>query len=212
MKLKSLGYTIIRFYHLFRKHILHRDVQMFISPITVMHIERYRLAGKYILPGSRVLDAACGSGYGSAFLKDCDYVGIDLDGSVLQYARQNYSGVFQQPPIQEVGRLGKFDAIISFETLEHLDNPPEGMSALLSCLKPGGCLLLSFPLNHPDDIYHKTIFTPEKVDQLFVEAFGSRTFKRTDFYQPAMLIDELRQELSETDEGTLTVLLQEIVD
>ena len=86
------------------------------------------------------------------------------------------------------------------------------MSALLSCLKPGGCLLLSFPLNHPDDIYHKTIFTPEKVDQLFVEAFGSRTFKRTDFYQPAMLIDELRQELSETDEGTLTVLLQEIVD
>ena len=212
MKLKSINHSIIRFYHLFRKHILHRDVQMFISPITVKHIERYRLAGKYISPGSRVLDAACGSGYGSAFLKDCDYVGIDLDGSVLQYARQNYSGVFEQLPIQEVGKLGKFDAIISYETLEHLDDPIVGMSALISTLKPGGCLLLSFPLNHPDDIYHKTIFTPERVDDLFNECFGARIFKRTNFYQSAILFDDLKRDLSESDEGTLTVLLEEVVD
>ena len=212
MKLKSFSYSIIRFYHLFRKHILHRDVQMFISPITVKHIERYRLAGSLISPGSRVLDAACGSGYGSAFLKDCDYVGIDLDGSVLQYARQNYAGVFEQLSIHEVVKLGKFDAIISFETLEHLDDPQGGMSALMSCLKPGGCLILSFPLNHPYDIYHKTIFTSEGVNELFVECFGSRTFERRDFFQSAILIDDLKQKLSETEEGTLTVLLQEIVD
>ena len=212
MKLKSFSYTIIRFYHLFRKHILHRDVQMFISPITVKHIERYRLAGGFIPPGARVLDAACGSGYGSAFLKDCDYVGIDLDGSVLQYAGQNYAGAFEQLPIHEVDKLGKFDAIISFETLEHLDDPIEGMSTLVSCLKPGGSLILSFPLNHPDDIYHKTVFTPESVDELFVECFGARTFQRRDFYQSGILIDDLRQELSETEEGTLTVLLQEIID
>ena len=211
MKIKSLGYSVIRFYHLFRKHILHRDVQMLISPITVKHIERYRLAGKYISPGSRVLDAACGSGYGSVFLKDCEYVGIDMDGSVLQYASQNYSGIFEQLPIQDVGKLGEFDAIVSYETLEHLDDPLVGMSALMSCLKSGGRLLLSFPLNHPDDIYHKTVFTPAGVEDLFVKCFGSRTFKRTDFYQSGILIDELRQELSETDEGTLTVLLEEIV-
>ncbi|MBC8376611.1 MAG: class I SAM-dependent methyltransferase [FCB group bacterium] len=212
MKIKSLSYSIIRFYHLFRKHILHRDVQMFISPITVKHIERYRLAASFIPPGSKVLDAACGSGYGSAFLKECDYVGIDLDGSVIQYARQNYSGVFEQLPIQEVGKLGKFDAIMSFETLEHLDDPTGGMSALMSCLKPGGCLIMSFPLNHPDDIYHKTVFTPERVDKLFVECFGSRTFERRDFFQSDILIDDLKQKLSETEEGTLTVLLQEIVE
>jgi len=212
MKLKSLSYTIIRFYHLFRKHILRRDVQMFISPITVKHIERYRLAGKYILAGSRVLDAACGSGYGSAFLKDCDYVGIDLDGSVLQYASQNYSGVFEQIPIQEVAKLGEFDAIISYETLEHLDNPQTGMSALISCLKPGGRLVLSFPLNHPDDIYHKTVFTPLGVEELFTICFGSRIFKRTNFYQSDILIHELKRELSESDEGTLTVLLEEVVE
>jgi 2-polyprenyl-3-methyl-5-hydroxy-6-metoxy-1,4-benzoquinol methylase len=212
MKFKSISYSILRFYHLFRKHILHRDVQMYISPITIKHIERYRLAARFIPPGCRVLDAACGSGYGSSFLKDCEYVGIDLDGSVLQYARQNYTGVFEQLPLQEVSKLGKFDAIISFETLEHLENPLSGMVALISCLKSGGCLILSFPLNHPDDIYHKTIFTPEKVQNLFSESFGARHFKRTDFYQPGILIGELDQELSETDEGTLTVLLQEVVD
>ncbi len=185
---------------------------MFISPITVKHIERYRLAGNLISPGSRVLDAACGSGYGSAFLKDCDYVGIDLDGSVLQYAQQNYSGRFEQLPIQNVASLGNFDVIISFETLEHLDNPHEGMSALISCLEPGGKLILSFPLNHPDDIYHKTVFTSETVDKLLLDCYGSRVFERTNYYQANMLIDELKQDLSETEEGTLTVLLKEIVD
>ncbi len=212
MKIKSLAYSIIRFYHLFRKHILRRDVQMFISPITVKHIERYRLAGRHVPPGSRVLDAACGSGYGSVYLKDCDYVGIDLDGSVLQYATQNYAGTFKQLSIHDVVKLGKFNAIISFETLEHLDDPQGGLSALVSSLNPAGFLMLSFPLNHPDDIYHKTIFTPKGVDKLFIECFGSRAFRRTDFFQSDILIDELRQELPETVEGTLTVLLQEIVD
>lgn len=73
-------------------------------------------------------------------------------------------------------------------------------------------MILSFPLNHPDDIYHKTIFTPENVNELFVECFGSRTFKRTDFFQSGILMEELKQELAETAEGTLTVHLQEIMD
>jgi len=209
--MKSLVFTFIRIYHLFRKHILHRDVQMFISPITVKHIERYRLAGNHISPKSRVLDAACGSGYGSVFLNECDYTGLDLDGAVLQYAQQNYPGSFQQLPIQAAGSLGTFDAIISFETLEHLSDPLEGLSALLSALKPGGMLILSFPLNHPDDIYHKTVFTPNSVAGLLTESFGQRLFKQDSFYQSNILIGELDQKLDEAAQGTLTVILNEIV-
>ncbi len=207
--MKSLIYSLIRSYHLFRKHILHKDVQMFISPITVKHIERYRLAAEHIPPLSRVLDAACGSGYGSAFLGGCDYTGLDLDGAVLQYARQNYSGSFQKLPIQEAASLGTFDAIMSFETLEHLSNPEAGLSALVSALKPGGVLIMSFPLNHPDDIYHKTVFTPDSVTALVSNCVGNRTFEKKYYYQSKILIHELEQVLDESAQGTLTLVLKE---
>ena len=211
MNLRSITYGLIRFYHLFRKHILHRDVQMFISPVTVRHVERYRLAGDYIPEGSRVLDAACGSGYGSGFLTSCDYVGLDLDVTSLEYAKRNYPGSFHELPIQRAAELGQFDAIISFETLEHLDKSEEGLSDLLEALKPGGLMVLSFPLNHPDTIYHRTIFTPTSVDTLLTKCIGTRQFKRESFYQPQFRIEPLNHGLEESEQVTLTLVLQEIL-
>lgn len=211
MNLQSLGYGLIRFYHLFRKHILHRDVQMFISPITLRHVERYRLAGDSIPQGSSVLDAACGSGYGSGFLASCNYTGLDLDGISLEYARRHYPGSFHRLPIQRAGELGQFDAIVSFETLEHLEKPEEGLSALLGALKPGGLMVLSFPLNHPDTIYHHTIFTPTSVDALLSECVGTRKFKRASFYQPQFRIVPLEHILDEAEQVTLTLILREIL-
>ncbi len=106
---------------------------------------------------------------------------------MLQYAQHHYSGSFQQLHIQEAGSLGTFDAIISFETKEHLNDLLEALSALLFALKPGGMLIMSFPLNHPDDIYHKTVFSPNSVAGLLTENFGQRLFKQDSFYSQTFL-------------------------
>ncbi len=182
---------------------------MFISPVTVKHIERYRLAGDLIPAGSTVLDAACGSGYGSSLLTRCEYIGLDLEHTVLEYARRHYSGTFHSLPIQRAAELGQFDAIISFETLEHLESPAQGLSALLAALKPGGMLLVSFPLNHPDTIYHQTIFTPATVDSLLEQCYGGRQFSRDSYYQPSIQIEALNHSLTESTQVTLTLVLQE---
>lgn len=180
---------------------------MFISPVTVKHIERYHLAGELIPEGSRVLDAACGSGYGSAFLNDCDYFGLDLDKTALEYGRRHYSGSFHKIPIQQATELGLFDAIISFETLEHLDDPTTGLKALLDALKPNGIMILSFPLNHPDTIYHRTVYSPAKVEELLTQCIGDRTFQRKYYYQPKLKIETLDHMLEESAEVTMTVVL-----
>lgn len=54
--------------------------------ISKQHIERYSFACSLLQPGQRVLDIACGAGYGTAMLanKGCDVVGADYDFSAIR--------------------------------------------------------------------------------------------------------------------------------
>src|SRR5688572_18974511 len=92
------------------------------------HLARYRFAAKYVA-GGRVLDIACGSGYGTALLREAggrEVVGVDVDPEAIAYARSRYQGVgvtflagdAASPPV-----AGRFDLIVSFETIEHLRDP-----------------------------------------------------------------------------------------
>lgn len=88
------------------------------------HVYRYELAASWLKPGERVLDVACGVGYGAKVLTDLVPV--------------KYVGVDKIVPAPEFARLGKFhagvnldgwvpgfawDVSVCFETLEHLANP-----------------------------------------------------------------------------------------
>ncbi len=49
-------------YELIRKGKAMKDINEFISPVTLRHIKRYEFANS-IVKGGRILDAASGSGY-----------------------------------------------------------------------------------------------------------------------------------------------------
>jgi SAM-dependent methyltransferase len=99
-----------------------RQVAPDLEGIHLGHIRRYQFARDFV--AGKVLDAACGVGYGSRMLHDacCDVTGIDLEPEAIEYARKHYSG-----PRYEVGDVreyaGEFNWIVSFETLEHLPDP-----------------------------------------------------------------------------------------
>lgn len=115
------------------------------------HLQRYLFCLDF-LPVGVVLDAACGSGYGSYLIarnKDCSVTGIDISKEAIDYAQTN----FQLPRLsfdnQNVMSTGysddHFDAIVSFETLEHLEYPEEAVLEFLRVLKPGGVFIASVP-------------------------------------------------------------------
>ena len=90
------------------------------------HWHRYAFA-RSLCVGKRVLDAACGEGYGSNLLAQVarDVVGVDLSPQTIEHARQRYANHanlrFEQADATQLPALGgKFDVIVSFETLEHL--------------------------------------------------------------------------------------------
>ncbi len=121
--------------------------------IELEHVHRYAFA-RALVGGRRVLDCACGEGYGSALLAGVarEVAGVDIDAVTLAHARQRYEAIANLSwhcasaaalPFAD----GSFEAIVSFETLEHL--PLDLQRAMLAefarVLAPGGLLVLSSP-------------------------------------------------------------------
>lgn len=120
------------------------------SFVEYLHIYRYSSVKKYLTKDSKILDIACGTGYGSVVLDSKDYLGIDVDPKTVEEASKNY-GKFGKFEVGNALNIDKksasFDAVISLETIEHIsrEKHPEYMDELLRVLKPGGYLAISTP-------------------------------------------------------------------
>lgn len=77
-------------------------------------------------PGDRVLDVGCGPAYYFDRLPPVDYVGFDTSEAYVSYARKRYGkqGDFRCETLNtdHLGQLGRFDAILLFGLLHHLDD------------------------------------------------------------------------------------------
>jgi len=112
-----------------------RQVSPNISGIRRDHVARYEWAAKTIPAGSRVIDFACGIGYGCSILADAGHkaTGYDRDKDSLVYAEKHYSAggaKFLIGDGDEPGDLGSADVAISFETIEHIEDPRPLLKAL----------------------------------------------------------------------------------
>lgn len=114
------------------------------------HFHRYAWA-RGLVDGLDVLDCACGEGYGSRILADAarSVHGVDIDATTIEHARKRYraegleftrASALELPFDDE-----RFDAVVSFETLEHLAEHDDLMAEFRRVLKPGGFVLVSSP-------------------------------------------------------------------
>jgi SAM-dependent methyltransferase len=114
------------------------------------HETRYRFACRWA-NGQRVLDAACGSGYGAAMLAEAGaevVVGVDRNEEALAHAEEHYASdrvIFKRGDVQRLPYRGGFDCAVSFETVEHVDDHRAFLRGVHDALEPGGGLLLSTP-------------------------------------------------------------------
>lgn len=88
------------------------------------HIRRYMLAASLIPAGQRVLDLACGCGYGSWLMHAAglNVMGIDVSEEAIDYAMRNYPGPHYLRESAENVKA-EVDALVTFETLEHIQDP-----------------------------------------------------------------------------------------
>ena len=114
------------------------------------HLQRYQFALERVRD-LRVLDLACGVGYGSYILSQtaAACLGADLSAEAIAYARAHYRrdtlSYLVADAMDEFAPPASFDAIVSFETIEHLRDPRLFFARLHRILRPGGLLIVSSP-------------------------------------------------------------------
>ncbi|MGB6946099.1 MAG: methyltransferase domain-containing protein [Bryobacteraceae bacterium] len=114
------------------------------------HVARYAFARRYV-QGKRVLDAGCGTGYGSAELAQsaAEVTGVDIAADAIEYASANYPlpGLrFLESSCTAVPFPPQsFDVLVAFEVIEHLTNYRAFLDETARVLTREGLFIVSSP-------------------------------------------------------------------
>jgi SAM-dependent methyltransferase len=98
--------------------------------------------------GRRVVDMACGEGYGADVLARhaASVVGVDANAEANEHARLRYPRDNLRFARDLVERFAEpCDAIVFLQTIEHLEDPEAVLEHFRSLLRPGGCAYISTP-------------------------------------------------------------------
>jgi ubiquinone/menaquinone biosynthesis C-methylase UbiE len=114
------------------------------------HITRY-ISASPLVAGKTVLDIASGSGYGSDILARSakKVIGVDINGDAVAYAQTNFrrknlefkEGSGTEIPVAD----NSVDVVVTFETIEHIEDYDTFMKEIGRVLKPDGIAIISTP-------------------------------------------------------------------
>lgn len=168
------------------------------AEIAYDHLVRYRFASR-LLNGKKVADLGSGSGYGSYSLSKVagGVSAIDLSEEAVAHASSHYMEPNLDYRIGDVTRLpfedGSFDAAVSFEVIEHLDEPEDLVVEAKRVVKEDGVFIVSTPdkQTYSNDrnavnLYHsREMYAPEFEEML------KRHFDHVEIYRQGAISGSL---------------------
>lgn len=136
------------------------------------HVHRYLAAIKIIGQNKKVLDIACGNGFGSEIIsrQDNQVIGADISEETIKYCQSNYHNEKLSFLVVDGTNTGfpaeTFDAVVSFETIEHTTAYMKMLAEFRRITKKEGVIIISTPnfiINSPGgklvNPYHTQEFT-----------------------------------------------------
>lgn len=163
------------------------------------HWHRYVLISDWV-KGKSVLDAACGEGYGSAFLSGFagQVIGIDVSPKAIAHACDRYGGNRNLTFIEASATSlpipdASIDVVVSFETIEHLHEQEIMLNEFRRVLRPGGFLILSAP-NRPvysDEMNFRNEHHVREHDQDELRSLLSPVFPQSHWYAQRLLFNSV---------------------
>ncbi|HTX30545.1 MAG TPA: methyltransferase domain-containing protein [Solirubrobacteraceae bacterium] len=113
------------------------------------HLAVYEWIGARVI-GQRVIDMACGEGYGSEVLSRSasSVLGLDANPEAYEHARRRYRRQnlsFDRGMVESYGEPAAYDAVVFLQTIEHVQDPAGVLRHFRSILAPGGVAYVSTP-------------------------------------------------------------------
>ena len=143
--------------------------------IAYEHLHRYAICRERAA-GQRVLDVACGAGYGTSILAEVasEAVGVDIDAAVIRRASSKYKRDNLRYVAADCTDMpfadASFDVVVANEMIEHIEDQDGFLKEAKRVLTPGGRLLVSTP-NKPIYNRYKSP-NPFHVAEMTIAEFG----------------------------------------
>lgn len=179
--------------------------------IRLEHYHRYAMV-RDLVRGKRVLDVACGEGYGTNLLAEIasSATGVDISDEAVRHASATYPKanlLFQQGSAISLNFPEQsFDVVVSFETLEHLAEQEQMIAEIRRVLTVEGILVISTP-NRPiysEESGEHNSFHVKELDFAEFDELLKTTFERTEYFGQRLLISSVIQGIeSQPDTGAL---------
>lgn len=120
--------------------------------IEIEHKQRYHAILDFV-KNKKVLDAACGEGYGTNLISQhaSHVTGIDISEDSIRWASETYQADNTEFIVSDIQTLPlpdhSVDVVVSFETIEHVDASAQErfLHEIKRVLTPGGMLIMSTP-------------------------------------------------------------------
>jgi len=148
------------------------------------HLVVYRWIAERVR-GLRVVDLACGEGYGSGLLAGAaaSVVGVDANPDAFEHARLKYTAPnlrFARDMVETFHE--RCDAVVFLQTIEHVHDPGAVLENVKAMLAPGGVAFVSTPnvltlapagAERSGNPWHVKEYRPEEYRALCAAHFGS---------------------------------------
>lgn len=141
----------------------------------VEHLTRYVFAIGFLKGTESVVDAACGTGYGTHLLSMAanDVLGLDVSEEAVRFATDHFAwpGLrYQSADLDTFELPESIDVVVSFETIEHLRDPAGFVGRVEEALVPGGLFIMSVPPLAPSE-WHLHVFDWQGAQDLIESTF-----------------------------------------
>lgn len=112
-----------------------RQVAPTVSGIRRDHVARYEWAASLLPRGTRIIDAACGVGYGAYILGEAGHrvYAFDIDEEAIEYAMAHYphpNVTYRVGDVTALPAIPPCDVAVAFEVIEHLSSPATMLAEL----------------------------------------------------------------------------------
>lgn len=189
--------------------------------IELEHLNRYYFVVNQLdLTGKTILDIASGEGYGSDILANyaTKVFGVDISSEAIEHAREKYKaknlrfirGSVVDIPLKD----HSVDVVVSFETIEHLNEHDEMMIELKRVLRKNGVLVIS----SPDKLFYSELPKTKNefhIRELYYNEFKdliNKYFIKTIFYHQKIFIGSIIYLDNDTHEYQTSIFLNSNID